>query len=68
MEGADHGLTEVRWQQDYTSILCGWLRERLAQVGEQARAAAASARPIEPTVAETAPDVLDADPRVRTPP
>jgi hypothetical protein len=68
MEGADHGLTDVRWQQDYTAILCDWLRERLAQVGEHARAAAASARPIERAVAETAPVVLDADPRTRTPP
>lgn len=68
MEGADHGLTEALWQRDYTTLLCDWLRERFAKVDERARAAAASARPVEPAVAETAPEVLDAAAGVRPEP
>ncbi len=29
IEGADHGLSESRWQQAYTSILVSWLSEML---------------------------------------
>ena len=27
IEGADHGLSEERWQRAYTSLLVGWLTE-----------------------------------------
>ncbi|MFZ5510713.1 MAG: alpha/beta hydrolase, partial [Pseudomonadota bacterium] len=27
IEGADHGLSEQRWQQAYTSLLVNWLTE-----------------------------------------
>lgn len=63
MEGADHGLTDVRSQQAYSALLCEWLHERIAEVGERARSAAASVTPAEPVMAETAPEVLDGVPR-----
>ena len=38
IEGADHGLSEERWQQAYTALLVGWAGEMVlgAREGEAA--------------------------------
>jgi len=60
MAGADHGLTDARWQQAYTALMSDWLRERLAEFGERSRANVTPAHPAEPVAGETAPEELDA--------
>jgi pimeloyl-ACP methyl ester carboxylesterase len=37
LEGADHGLSEPKWQQAYTRLLVGWIAEMVleSRVGEQ---------------------------------
>ena len=30
IEGADHGLSDSRWQQAYTTVLVNWLGEMIA--------------------------------------
>jgi pimeloyl-ACP methyl ester carboxylesterase len=51
--GADHGLTDNRWQREYTELLVGWMHEKLAAPRGLERTPAAakasiSARAIDP--------------------
>ncbi len=42
IEGADHGLSEQRWQQAYTSLLVNWLTEMVRGAAASPEVAAAS--------------------------
>lgn len=51
IEGADHGLSDTRWQQAYTTLLVNWLSEMVAgargdwEAGADRRVPDASSRP-----------------------
>jgi len=51
IEGADHGLSDTRWQQAYTTLLVNWLSEMVAgargdwEAGADQRVPGASLRP-----------------------
>ena len=51
IEGADHGLSDARWQQAYTTLLVNWLSEMVAgargdwEAGADQRVPGASLRP-----------------------
>lgn len=55
LKGADHGLSEQRDQQAYTTVLVDWLQEMVSQ----SRRGTVTSPPVDPTIApETAPTTI----------
>lgn len=58
ISGADHGLTDSRWQQAYTSLLAGWMNEMLSGLRGhwEAQDEPAGAARVRPKAGNSAPE------------